>query len=173
MPYSSSKLLVAFFFFKQKPAYEILAWLEFRRVLFRSDIPAGVADGMELRVAGNGHAGVAGGSAGDLFVRIEVEPSPAFERRGQELFAVLDVSITQATLGAELEIEGLDAVERITVEPGTESGTVIRLKGKGVPNLNRHGRGDMFVTLHVVTPRDLSRVERDLLARLAELRGEH
>ncbi|HSL12605.1 MAG TPA: molecular chaperone DnaJ [Actinomycetota bacterium] len=136
------------------------------------DIPAGVADGMELRVAGNGHAGFAGGSAGDLFVRIEVEPSAAFERRGQDLFSVLDVSITQATLGAELDIDGLDAVQRIVVEPGTESGTVIRLKGKGVPNLNRHGRGDLFVTLHVVTPRDLSRDERDLLARLAELRGE-
>jgi len=136
------------------------------------DIPAGVADGMELRVAGNGHAGVAGGAAGDLFVRIEVERSTAFDRRGQDLFAVLDVSITQATLGADLEIDGLDAVERIRVEPGTESGTVVRLKGKGVPNLNRHGRGDMFVTLHVVTPRDLSREERDLLARLAALRGE-
>jgi molecular chaperone DnaJ len=136
------------------------------------DIPAGVADGMELRVAGNGHAGVMGGAAGDLFVRIDVETSTAFERRGQDLFAVLDISITQATLGAEVEIEGLDAVERIRVEPGTESGTVVRLKGKGVPNLNRHGRGDMFVTLHVVTPRDLSREERELLARLAELRGE-
>ena len=136
------------------------------------DIPAGVADGMELRVAGNGHAGMMGGAAGDLFVRIDVETSTAFERRGQDLFAVLDISITQATLGAEIEIEGLDAVERIRVEAGTESGTVVRLKGKGVPNLNRHGRGDMFVTLHVVTPRDLSREERDLLARLAELRGE-
>ena len=136
------------------------------------DIPAGVADGMELRVAGNGHAGVMGGAAGDLFVRIDVETSAAFERRGQDLFAVLDISITQATLGAEIEIEGLDAVEPIRVEPGTASGTVVRLKGKGVPNLNRHGRGDMFVTLHVVTPRDLSREERDLLARLAELRGE-
>jgi molecular chaperone DnaJ len=105
-------------------------------------------------------------------VRIDVEPSSAFERRGQDLFAVLDISITQATLGSDIEIEGLDAVERIRVEPGTESGTVVRLKGKGVPNLNRHGRGDMFVTLHVVTPRDLSREERDLLGRLAELRGE-
>jgi len=137
------------------------------------DIPAGVADGMELRVASNGHAGVVGGAAGDLFVRIEVEPSEAFDRRGQDLFAVLDVSVTQATLGADVEIEGLDAVERIRVEGGTESGTVVRLRGKGVPNLNRHGRGDLFVTLHVVTPRDLSREERQLLSRFAVLRGEH
>jgi molecular chaperone DnaJ len=136
------------------------------------DIPAGVADGMELRVSGNGHAGVGGGSPGDLYVRIEVEPSTAFERRGQDLFAVLDISITQATLGADLEIEGLDAVEPIRVEAGTDSGTVVRLKGKGVPNLNRHGRGDLFVTLHVVTPTKLSREERQLLGRLAELRGE-
>jgi molecular chaperone DnaJ len=136
------------------------------------DIPAGVADGMELRVAGSGHAGVRGGGPGDLFVRIEVEPSIAFERRGQDLFAVLDISITRATLGGEVEVEGLDGPERIRIEPGTESGTVVRLKGRGVPNLNRPGRGDLFVTLHVVTPRDLSPQERELLTRLAELRGE-
>lgn len=136
------------------------------------DIPAGVADGMELRVAGNGHAGLAGGPAGDLFVRIEVESSPAFDRRGQDLFTVLDISITQATLGADVDIEGIDGLEHIRVEPGTESGTVLRLKGKGVPNLNRHGRGDLFVTLHVVTPRELSDEQRQLLERLAELRGE-
>jgi molecular chaperone DnaJ len=136
------------------------------------DIPAGVADGMELRVAGNGHAGVAGGAPGDLYVRIEVAPSPAFERRGQDVFTVLDVSITQATLGAEVEVEGLDGPERIRIEPGTESGTVLRLRNRGVPNLNRHGRGDLFVTVHVVTPTDLSKEERGLLERLAELRGE-
>ncbi len=136
------------------------------------DIPAGVADGMELRVSGNGHAGIAGGGPGDLYVRIDVEPSTAFERRGQDVFAVLDISIVQATLGAEVEIEGIDAVEGIRVDPGTESGTVVRLKGKGIPNLNRPGRGDLFITLHVVTPKDLSQEERHLLARLAELRGE-
>lgn len=136
------------------------------------DIPSGVADGMELRVAGNGHAGVAGGTAGDLFVRIEVEPSPAFERRGQDLFTVLDVSITQAALGSDIEVEGLDGIEEVRVEPGTESGTVLRLKGKGVPQLNRHGRGDLYVTIHVVTPRELSREERQLLSRFAVLRGE-
>lgn len=136
------------------------------------DIPAGVADGMELRVGGAGHAGVAGGGSGDLFVRLEVEPSPAFERRNQDLYAVLDVSITQATLGAQLTIPSLDGDETITIEPGTASGTVVRLRGKGVPNLQRRGRGDLFVTVHVVTPTDLSREERKLLDRFAELRGE-
>jgi molecular chaperone DnaJ len=136
------------------------------------EIPAGVSDGMELRVAGNGHAGIAGGPSGDLYVGISVEPAEDFDRRGQDLFTVLDVSMTQATLGAELDIEGLDGPERISIEPGTESGTVVRIKGGGVPNVNRRGRGDLYVTLHVVTPDDLSREERKLWERLAELRGE-
>lgn len=136
------------------------------------DIPAGVADGMELRVAGGGHAGLGGGPPGELFVSLQVEPSPSFDRRGQDLHTVLDVSVTQATLGTSVTIPTLDEETPITVEPGTESGTVVRLRGKGVPNLNRRGRGDLFVTLHVVTPRELSRDERSLFRRLAELRGE-
>jgi molecular chaperone DnaJ len=136
------------------------------------EIPAGVSDGMELRVTGSGHAGVAGGPAGDLFVRLEVETAERFERRGQDLFAVLDISVTNAALGGDVRIEGIDGTETVRIDAGTESGTIVRLKGKGIPNLNRRGRGDLFVTLHVVTPRELSREERELLARLAELRGE-
>jgi molecular chaperone DnaJ len=140
------------------------------RVAF--DIPAGVADGMDLRVAGQGHAGTSGGPPGDLIVGVAVEPSLAFERRGQDLHGVLDVSIIQATLGAELQVETLDGPERLRIEPGTESGTVLRLRGKGIPNLGRRGRGDLFVTVHVVTPGDLSREERALLERFADLRRE-
>jgi molecular chaperone DnaJ len=136
------------------------------------DIPAGVSDGMELRVAGGGHAGVVGGAPGDLFVRLDVEPSPAFERRGQDVYTVLDISITQAALGGQIEIAGLDGPELLKLDPGTESGTVVRLRGKGVPNVNRRGRGDLFVTLHVMTPRQLSKEERRLLEQLAALRGE-
>jgi molecular chaperone DnaJ len=136
------------------------------------EIPAGVSDGMELRVAGNGHEGTVGAPPGDLFVRLQVEPAAAFERRGQDLFTVLDISMTQAALGGDVDIEALDGPERLRVEPGTQSGTVVRLRGKGVPNLNRRGRGDLFVTLHVVTPDDLDREERRVLERLAELRGE-
>lgn len=136
------------------------------------DIPAGVSDGMELRVGGNGNAGIAGGPPGDLFVALAVEAVDEFDRRGQDLFTVLDITMTQAALGTELEIESLDGVEKVRVETGTESGTVVRLKGKGVPNLNRRGRGDLYVTLHVVTPRDLSRDQRKLVEQLAQLRGE-
>jgi molecular chaperone DnaJ len=136
------------------------------------EVPPGVADGLELRVSGQGHAGRAGGPPGDLYLALEVRPSPLFERRGQDLFAVLDLSIAQAALGAELEVPTLDGSERIRVEPGTEPGTVLRLRGKGVPNLQRRGRGDLFLTVHVEVPRDLGREERRLLERLAELRGE-
>ncbi|MEX0985103.1 MAG: molecular chaperone DnaJ [Actinomycetota bacterium] len=143
-----------------------------RRVEVPVEIPAGVSDGMELRVQGAGHAGVAGGPSGDLFVRLVAEDSPVFERRGQDLFTVLDVTVTQATLGSAVQVDGLEGPETVKVEPGTESGTVIRLSGRGVPNLQRRGRGDLFVTLHVVTPSDLSKEERVLYERLAELHGE-
>lgn len=136
------------------------------------DVPAGVADGMELRVGGAGNAGRAGGPGGDLFVGIRVEPSLAFDRRGQDLFAILDLSMTQVSLGADVEIETLEGVEHLRIEPGTESGTVLRLRGKGVPNVNRRGRGDLYVTVHVVTPTDLSHEERKLLEQLAKLREE-
>lgn len=136
------------------------------------EVPAGVVDGMDLRVAGEGNAGVAGGPPGDLIVGVEVEPSDAFERQGHDLYGVLDVSITQATLGGEIEIETLEEPERLRIDAGTESGTVLRLRGKGVPHLQRRGRGDLFVTVHVVTPRDLSKEERSLLERLAQLRDQ-
>jgi molecular chaperone DnaJ len=136
------------------------------------DIPAGVSDGMDLRVAGNGHAGVAEGPAGDLYVHIAVEASDAFERRGQDLYAVLDVPVTLAALGGEIDVETLDGTESIKIEAGTESGTVLRLKGEGIPNLQRRGRGDVFITLHLVTPQDLTREERKLYERLGELRNE-
>jgi molecular chaperone DnaJ len=136
------------------------------------DVPAGVADGMELRVGGAGNAGRADGPPGDLFVGIRVEPSLAFERHGQDLSAILDLSMTQVTLGADVEVDTLDGVEHIRIDPGTGSGTVIRLRGKGVPNLNRRGRGDLYVTVHVVTPTELSREERKLFERIAELRSE-
>ncbi|HEX5950949.1 MAG TPA: molecular chaperone DnaJ, partial [Actinomycetota bacterium] len=134
------------------------------------DVPAGVADGLELRVTGAGHAGTAGGPAGDLYLTLSVDEHAVFERRGQDLFATLEVPMVQAALGAELEIETLDGSEKITLEPGTESGTTFRLRGKGMPHLGRRGRGDLYVTVHVATPA-LSREERKLVEQLAELQG--
>jgi molecular chaperone DnaJ len=135
------------------------------------DVPGGVADGLELRVTGAGHAGTAGGPAGDLYLTLSVAEHTVFVRRGQDLFATLEVPMVQAALGAELEIDTLEGSERIELEPGTESGTTFRLRGKGMPNLRRRGRGDLFVTVHVSTPSGHSREERKLLEQLAELEG--
>jgi molecular chaperone DnaJ len=136
------------------------------------DIPAGVSDGMELRVGGGGHAGIAGGPKGDLYLSIRVEEDAVFERRGPDVFAVLDVPMVRAVLGGEVEVETLDGPERVEIEPGTGSGTTVRLRGKGIPNLGRRGRGDLFLTIAVETPRDLSREQRKLVEELARLRDE-
>lgn len=136
------------------------------------EVPAGVTDGMELRIGGGGHAGRAGGSRGDLYVSVRVEPDPVFERHGQDVFAVLEVAMVQAALGAEIEVETLDGRESVEIEPGTTAGTTVRLRGKGIPNLGRRGRGDLFLTIDVRTPRDLSKEQRELLEELARLRGE-
>ncbi len=136
------------------------------------EVPAGVAEGMELRVTGAGHVGRAGGASGDLYVRLRVRPHAVFARRGQDLFAVLEVPMTQAALGAELEIQTLDGTERVKLDRGLESGAVIRLKGKGAQHIERRGRGDLFLTVHVSTPDPGGKEERKLLERLAEFRGE-
>ncbi len=136
------------------------------------EVPAGVHEGLELRVPGAGHSGRAGGPAGDLLVRVAVEPHEVFQRDANDLFAELDVPMTQAVLGAELEVETLDGLEKLKLDPGTESGAVFRLRGRGVPHLGRRGRGDLFLTLRVRTPSGLEKEQKALVERLAELRGE-
>lgn len=142
------------------------------RQKFPVEVPPGVADGMELRVSSAGQDGRGGAGPGDLYVALHVEPHPVFERRGQDLVCALSVPMTQAALGAEVEIPTLEEPEHVKLEPGVASGTVLRLRGHGVPNLNRRGRGDLFVTVVVETPKARSKEERALLERLAELRGE-
>ena len=109
-----------------------------RRQTLTVEVPAGVADGMELRVSSGGQEGRSGGPPGDLYVALKVQPHPVFERRGQDLACTLVVPMTQASLGAELDIPTLEGeTERLRIEPGTESGAVVRLRGRGVPNLGR------------------------------------
>jgi molecular chaperone DnaJ len=136
------------------------------------EVPAGVSEGMELRVTSAGQGGRQGGAPGDLYAALRVAPHPTFDRQGENLICELPVPMTLAAMGGDVEISTLDGTERIRVEPGTESGTVIRLRGKGVPHLGRRGRGDLFVSVAVQTPKAGSREERALIERLAELRGE-
>jgi molecular chaperone DnaJ len=136
------------------------------------EVPAGVADGMELRISAAGDSGRQGGPTGDLYLGVRVQPHPVYERRGSDLVAVLDVAMTQAALGAEFEVQTLDGAERVRITPGTQSGSVIRLRGKGIPHLGRRGRGDILLDVRVATPEDVRKEERELLARLAEIRHE-
>ena len=135
------------------------------------DIPAGVSAGQTLRLQGRGSIGPRGGMAGDLYVHLRVRPHERFQRDGDDLHAEVHVSFPQAALGTRFTFETLDGDEELVIAAGTQSGTVNRIRGRGVPRLDGRGRGDLHVHLVVDTPNDLSKEEDDLLRQLAELQG--
>ncbi len=135
-------------------------------------IPAGVEHGMRLRLTGEGEVGPGGGPPGDLYVEIEERKHPTFERHGVDLHAAVPVPMTAAALGTSLKVETLDGPVDIEVKPGTQSGTVIPLRGRGVPRLRSNSRGDLHVHLDVTTPTKLDSEQEELLRKLASLRGE-
>lgn len=139
---------------------------------FVVDIPPGVDTGSTLRLTGRGAAGPRGGGTGDLYVHIEVRAHERFVRDGDDLRFVLAVSPTQAVLGAEYGLETLDGPETLTVQPGTPTGHVLRLRGRGVPRLQHRGRGDLLVEVVVAVPDEVSEEEEELWRRLAEIRGD-
>ena len=130
-------------------------------------IPAGVETGSRLRVQGEGESGANGGPPGDLYVVIVVAEHEHFERQGSNLYASVPITFAQAALGAEIPVKTLDSEEKIKVPMGTQTGTVFRLKGKGMPALGGRGRGDLFISATVITPTSLTREQRKLLEQLA------
>lgn len=130
-------------------------------------IPAGVETGSRLRVQGEGEAGTNGGPPGDLYVVIVVAEHEHFQRQGSNLYAAVPITFAQAALGAEISVKTLDDEEKIKVPTGTQTGTVFRLKGKGMPALGGRGRGDLFISVTVITPTSLTREQRKLLEQLA------
>ncbi len=135
-------------------------------------VPAGVDDGTTLRLSGRGAAGPRGGAHGDLYVHARVRPHPRFHRDGSDLLHELHVPFTQAALGVRMEYETLDGAEDVVIPKGTETGAVVRLRGRGVPHVRGRGRGDLLVRLVVDVPDDLTDEQEELVRRLAELRGE-
>jgi molecular chaperone DnaJ len=129
-------------------------------------IPAGVEDGTRIRFAGLGEAGAFGGPAGDLYVVLHVKEHPFFEREGNDLHCVIPVSFTQAAIGTELTVPTLEGDQKLKVPEGTQSGTTFRIRNKGVPVLNGHGKGDLFVEVRVQTPSKLNKRQRELLLEL-------
>ncbi len=130
-------------------------------------IPAGVETGSRLRVQGEGEAGALNGPSGDLYVVIHIVEHERFERQGSNLYASLPITFAQAALGSDVVIGTIDGEEKIKVPSGTQTGTVFRVKGKGMPVLGGRGRGDMFASVTVVTPTSLTREQRKLLEQLA------
>jgi molecular chaperone DnaJ len=132
-------------------------------------IPEGVEDGTQIRHTGQGQPGMNGGPAGDLYVVLDVKEHSFFEREGKDLYCVIPVSFPQASLGAEITIPTLYGEHVLKVPEGTQSGTSLRVKGKGVPILRGHGKGDLIVEVRVQTPSKLNKRQRELLQELAAL----
>ncbi len=132
------------------------------------DIPAGVGEGMQLTVRGKGNAGPHNGVSGDLLVLIEEEPHPDFEREENNLIYNLFITIPEAIMGTQAEVPTVDGKVRVKIAPGTQSGKVLRLRGKGLPILNGYGSGDMLVNVNVWVPKKVSKEEEKLLEQLAK-----
>ena len=136
-------------------------------------IPAGVDDGAQLRMAGEGEAGTRGGPPGDLYIVIRVKPHEFFHREGDDIYCEVPLTFAQAALGDEIEIPTLTEKVKLKIPPGTQTDTYFRLKGKGVPRLRGYGQGDQHVKVVVVTPTNLSEQQKELLREFARLSGEH
>jgi molecular chaperone DnaJ len=132
-------------------------------------IPAGIATGQQLRLQGEGEGGSAGGPAGHLYVVVHVHEHAFFRRDGLNLYCEISVNFTTVALGGEVQVPTLDGQETVKVPEGTQTGTTLRLKGKGMPDVGGRGRGDLFATVQVQTPRKLTRDQRHLIEQLAHV----
>lgn len=134
-------------------------------------IPAGIADGQRIRLSGRGNVGAPGAPAGDLYVLVRVRPDERFVREGDDLITVLSVASPLASLGATLEVPTLDGDASVEVPPGTQPGEILTLRGQGMPALRRGRQGDLKVVVDVITPRNLTQEQRELMERLNESLG--
>jgi len=136
-------------------------------------VPKGADEGMRLRIRGGGEASQNGGPPGDLYIVVHIADHPVFDRDGSSLWIEAPVSFTQAALGAQIEVPTLDGTALVTVPPGTQTGTVLRLKGRGMPDLQGRGDGDEFVKINVVTPTKLTPQQKDLMRQFGDSAGDY
>ena len=144
-----------------------------KRKTIKINIPAGIDDGQTISLRGQGHAGKNGGTKGDLLITVMVKPHELFRREGTAVFCEAPITFAQAVLGAELEIPTIDGKVKYAIPEGTQSGTVFRLRGKGIPVLNGKGRGDQYVTVAIETPKGLNKEQKEALRKFSELLGEN
>lgn len=145
---------------------------EIKSKKLRVKIPAGVDNGSIISIRGEGEAGYKGGEHGDLYVYINIIEDANFIRRGTNLYLDIPVSFTEVALGAEIEVPTLEGIEKYTLPRGTQTGTTFKLKGHGVPNLRGVGRGDLYFTVNVFTPKELTDRQEELLLEFSEESGE-
>jgi len=132
------------------------------------EIPAGVAEGQYLTIRSAGNIGLRGGPSGDVLVIIEEKPHPHFQRHGNDILYDLNISFPQLILGDEVEVPTLGGKARITIAAGTQSGKILRMRGKGIPNLNGGGAGDQLIRITAYTPTKLGEAEKKMIRQLAE-----
>jgi molecular chaperone DnaJ len=135
------------------------------------EVPAGIHDGQQIRISGEGHAGMLGGRAGDVYVQVHVRPDPRFVREGNDIFCTVDLTMTDAALGTTVKVPTLEGELDLELEPGTQPGTLRVLRGKGMPVLQGFGRGDQRVLVNVQVPRRLSEEQRRLLEEFEQSAG--
>ncbi len=140
-----------------------------REKVLEIKIPAGVDNGARLRISGEGEGGVHGGPSGDLYVVIFVEEHPFFQRQGNNIYCQVPIGIAQAVLGGEITVPTLEGEEKLKIPEGTQSGSVFRLRNKGIVSLGERGRGDQFVTVNVVIPTKLTKDQRQVFESLARI----
>jgi molecular chaperone DnaJ len=136
-------------------------------------IPAGVEDGMQMKVSGKGNAGARGGVNGDLIIVFEEIEHEEIKRDGNNLYYDLYINFADAALGTNVEVPLLDGKAKIKIDEGTQSGKILRLKGKGIPDLNRYGKGDLLVCINVFTPQKLNKEEKALMEKLRSSENFH
>lgn len=143
-----------------------------KRKTIKVNIPAGIDDGQTISLRGQGHAGKNGGPGGDLLVTVSIQPHEIFRREGTAVFCEAPITFPQAVLGAELEIPTIDGKVKYEIPEGTQTGTVFRLRGKGIPVLNGRGRGDQYVTVTIETPKNLNKEQKEALRKFSETLGD-
>ena len=143
-----------------------------RKRTLRVTIPAGMDEGHQIRLTNEGELGPRGGPPGSLYVAVHVAPHPSLTREGTELFYTAPISIAQAALGTRITVPTVDGDEEVEIKPGTQPDTEIRLRGKGVPHLRRHSKGDLHVLVDVQVPTKLSKKQRELLESYAKESNE-
>ncbi len=135
-------------------------------------VPAGVDSGSRLRMSGEGEPGVHGGPPGDLYIIIDIKEHPVFVRRGNDIYCAMSITFPQAVMGAEIEVPTLEGTANLKIPPGTPSGKAFHMRGKGIPRLGSHGKGDEVVVVNLEVPKQITPRQKDLLEEFAQINGD-